>query len=121
MPLEGREGRNPFYYVENFERILDTVIHRYADLLTGGERSFADDLRALPLGARCLYIRLLSRVGPWFRRDHLRYDEISDLDAAIDALAARGLLDLAPGSGAAALLPYLIRDELAAIGDDFGV
>jgi hypothetical protein len=121
MTLDGRPGARLPYYVENFERILDTVLDRYSDLLDAAERAFADDLRALGIEARSLYVRLVSRVGPCFRRDHLRYDEVPELDRAIDELAAAGFLDTSPGTEPAHLLPYLHRAELEALGARFGV
>lgn len=116
MAVEGGDaGRNPTYYADNFDRILDTVAARYGDLLTAAEHAFRDDLRALSLAARCLYVRLVSRVGPYFRRDDLRYEEIPDPAGAIEELAAAGLLDLAPGAEPAALLPHLLRAEIEEI------
>lgn len=109
MPPE--PARAP-YYLDGFERMLDTVVDRYGDLLTAGETAFARDLGALSVGARCLYARLLSRVGPYFRRDDLRYDEILDLDGTIDELSIRGFLDAAPRVDPRFLLPHLLRREI---------
>jgi hypothetical protein len=113
-------GRAP-YYLENFERILATVAARYDDLLAPPERAFARDLAALALPARCLYVRLVSRRGPFFRARDLRYAEIADLAAAADELAAGGFLDLAPAAAPDRLLLHLRRDEIDAIAADLGV
>ncbi|HVR29903.1 MAG TPA: hypothetical protein VMS86_10270, partial [Thermoanaerobaculia bacterium] len=113
------DGRST-YYVESFQRILATVVSRYGDLLRPDERAFADDVRALPLGARCLYVRLVSRQGPYFRRDDLAYPEISDLDQALGELAARGFVELDPSAAPAALLPHCLRAEIEAIARALG-
>jgi hypothetical protein len=55
----------PHYYVENFLRLCDTVEARYGDLLAEEEQSVLDCFRELPFDARCLYVRLMSRTGPW--------------------------------------------------------
>ena len=59
---------SPTYYLDNFEEILCTVERRYGDLLSTAESAFLVDYRALDRGARCLYVRLLSRRGPLFIR-----------------------------------------------------
>lgn len=100
------------YYVDNFQTVLDTVVERYHDLLHPAERDFASDFSCLSVDARRLYVRLISRKGPTFRRDRLSYREIGDLDAAIDELADRGFLDPAPAASAAELLGLLLRPEL---------
>ena len=117
----GLEGGSSTYYLDNFERILAAVGERYGDLLTAGEQAFADDLRALTLGARCLYVRLISRRGPYFRRDDLRYDEIDDVGTAIGELAAAAFLDPEPAAAPEELLPHLVRAEIEAIARGLGV
>jgi hypothetical protein len=76
------------------------------------------DFRACSLEARCLYVRLVSRVGPCFRRRDLHYDEIADLDRAIVELAAARFLDTAPDADAAVLLHHLLRAEIDTIAAD---
>ena len=115
----GLDGaRSLTYYVDNFERVVDTVTARYGDLLTERERALGDELEPLSLGARCLYVRLVSRVGPYFRRHDLHYEEIADLEGAIAELAAAGFLDPAPEAEPAALLPHLLRAEIDGIRRD---
>ena len=46
----------------------------------------------LPFAAQCLYVRLISRVGPWFRCRRLVYEELGDLNSAFAALAEADLL-----------------------------
>ena len=55
----------PHYYRDNFLRLLETVESQYSDLLNTEEQQFVEDYRRLPFDAQCLYVRLVSRVGPW--------------------------------------------------------
>jgi hypothetical protein len=80
----------PHYYRENFLRLCDNVQTYYADLLIESEHSFLRGFRALSFTAQCLYIRLISRTGPWFRESRLSYAELGPLQAALDELLEQG-------------------------------
>ncbi|MCP3957659.1 MAG: VRR-NUC domain-containing protein [bacterium] len=101
------------YYVDNFELLLKTVTERYRDLLLDEELGFCRDFDGLSVAAKRLYVRLISRKGPHFRRDRLVYDEISSLEAATVDLEAAGFVDRAPEVDPEKLLPLLLRAELA--------
>lgn len=101
------------YYLENFETLLADVEGRYSDLLTPAELGFLIEFRALSENARRLYTRLLSRRGPWFRSDRLRYAEIQSATAA-DELVAAGFAAPAGAGDAAALVEPLRHDPDAA-------
>ena len=81
----------PHYYRDNFLALLATVERQYGDLLIEPETDFLERYRSVPFDAQCLYVRLLSRVGPWFREARLSYAELGGLAGAIDALLAAGL------------------------------
>lgn len=100
------------YYAENVALVLETVAERYGDLLNPAERGFLESFRALSLGARRLFVRLTSRVGPVFRLDLLHYPEIPDLAAAIRELIAAGLLDRAEDAPLEDLAGLLRRPEI---------
>ncbi len=91
MTSDTRVDLTPHYYHDNFERMLQVVEARYADLLSVEEQEVLARIRRLPLNARCLYIRLVSRSGPWFRESKLDYSEITETGEALDALLADGL------------------------------
>lgn len=108
----------PRYYLDNFRRLRDAVLHRYGDLLESGETALLERFAALPETAQCLYLRLVSRVGPWFRASRLRYDEIGDPAPALDALLAAGLAEEARALSPAALGQLFTRAELATLYAD---
>jgi hypothetical protein len=111
-PRTGRRLR-PSYYLDNFETLLADVERHHGALLSNAERAFLDGFRRLPLDARRLYVRLLSRRGPWFRRDSLRYSEI-DCEAACEALLVAGHAT-ASGATQEERLALARRAELAAL------
>lgn len=114
-PIELAEG----YYAENFRTVLDTVVERYDDLLTTDELALAGSWRGCSLSAQRLYVRLVSRKGPCFRRDRLSYDEIPDLGSALEELAAAGLLDHGEEVEPTEHLRVLLRPELDALARGF--
>lgn len=117
MARELEEG----YYLENFERLLATVEERYGDLLRRDEQIFLSSFAALSLGARRLYVRLLSRKGPLVRRDRLEYREIPDLPAAMAELETAGFVDAGRELPAAEHLALLLREELIGLAKELGI
>ncbi|RYZ90565.1 MAG: hypothetical protein EOO68_24445, partial [Moraxellaceae bacterium] len=82
----------PDYYVKNFCFLLEWVDARYSDLLNAQERDFIAAFKQLEHQAQCLLVRLSSRKGPLFRRDKLKYSEITCIDSAAEQLVLTGLL-----------------------------
>lgn len=100
------------YYLDNFIRLLDTVVERYDDLLSPDDSDFVRRFQALDLAPARLLVRLYTRKGPYFRRDKLNYPEIGDLDAALEVLAESDLVDPAPRLTAGELARLLTLAEL---------
>lgn len=98
------------YYLTNFLTVLADAEARYGDLLTEEERGTLDQFRSLSLGAQRLYVRMLTRRGPWFRRDGLHYTEIGDPDACLGELLEAGFCEAE--ASLADLLPLLARADL---------
>ncbi len=98
------------YYLSNFLTVLADAEARYGGLLTEEERATLNQFRSLSLGAQRLYVRMLTRRGPWFRRDGLRYAEIGDPDACLGELLEAGFCEAEPGL--TDLLPLLARADL---------
>jgi hypothetical protein len=67
----------------------------------------------LSLDARALLVRLVMRQGDLFRRSTIRYDEIADLEAAIDALISLAWLDPSPKLALDDLFRLCTRAELS--------
>ena len=76
----------PYYYRDNFLRLCDTVEAQYDDILDDGDHALLRRFRNLQFNAQCLYIRLTSRTGPWFRESKLLYEELGDPGPAVDEL-----------------------------------
>ncbi|NWC08475.1 VRR-NUC domain-containing protein [Pseudomonas agarici] len=81
---------DPFYYLNNFQHVLDWLAQRYADLLNEQEWAFIEDFSALPKISRALLVRLVMRKGEHFRASKLNYGEIGDSEAAVMPLLALG-------------------------------
>ncbi len=82
----------PHYYRDNFLDLSATVEAQYGDLLSEDESDFLCRFRQLSRDAQCLYVRLVSRVGPLFRLSKLDYPEIASVPDALGQLAANGLV-----------------------------
>ena len=80
------------YYLDNFLYFTEFVQNHYSDLLNSTEDRFCAEFSDLSLAEQRLFVRLISRKGPYFRTDKLRYDEIDNLDLALDGLVERGFV-----------------------------
>lgn len=93
----------PHYYRDNFLALCDTVEAQYGDLLAPPELQFLQRFRGLPFDAQCLYVRLVSRVGPWFRESKLAYPELGPIAPIVDCLGGAGMVEMAAGLSPAEL------------------
>lgn len=82
----------PDYYLNNFLFLVDWVVLRYDDLLHKDEHQVIQTFRQLERGSQCLFVRLSSRKGPFFRADKLAYAEIESIEHAANCLIAAGVL-----------------------------
>ncbi len=104
-----------FYYLDNFELVLDWVRSRYDDILLEHERQFIADFFTLPQTSRALFVRMVMRKGEFFRASKLQYDEIGDATAAVHALLDLGWVEQDPLMSLDALFEFLAKPELAAV------
>lgn len=102
----------PHYYLDNFVRLCRAVEARYGDLFTGDERAVLECFHNLSCESQCLYVRLISRTGPWFREGKLQYREIGSLDTPIDELLETNMAMLAENLDAEELSALFTRAEL---------
>ncbi len=106
---------NTFYYLDNFQRVLDWIGERYSDLLTEDEHAFLAAFPALPQPARALFVRMVMRKGELFRATKLNYPEIGCPVAAAQALVPTGWIGLDPVLSLDELFDLLTKPELAAV------
>lgn len=104
------------YYLINFLTVLTDAEARYGDLLLQDEQAILERFRILSLGAQRLYVRMLTRRGPWFRCDGLVYPEIGYPEPFFAELIQADFCEAQPSL--ADLLPLLTRaDTLQALTD----
>jgi hypothetical protein len=103
------------YYLRNFEALCDTVQSQYEDLLHAEELEFLRHFRELSETARCLFVRLVSRVGPLFRPEKLSYPELGPLTETLAELLDSGLLVPEPAPALEELFRLCRKDEILQI------
>ncbi|MRV73898.1 VRR-NUC domain-containing protein [Duganella sp. FT92W] len=104
---------NPFYYLDNFQQVLQWIAARYDDLLDNAERAFLAQFAALPQPSRALFVRMAMRKGVLFRASKLDYPEIGDTAAACAPLAELGWVDREPVLALDDVFAVLQKPELA--------
>jgi VRR-NUC domain-containing protein/Fanconi-associated nuclease 1-like protein/Fanconi anemia protein nuclease-like protein len=102
----------PFYYRDNYLRLCDTVEAQYGDILSAAESAFLQTFRRLDFKAQCLYVRLISRTGPWFRESKLAYDELGPIPPILDTLLANEMVEEADELSVQELGKLFTRSEL---------
>jgi hypothetical protein len=105
---------NEFYYLDNFQRVLDWIAERYADLLIDDEHAFIAAFPRLPQPARALFVRMVMRKGTLFRASKLNYAEIGCPVEAARALLPNGWIESDPVLTLDELFDLLAKPELAA-------
>ncbi|MDA0383950.1 VRR-NUC domain-containing protein [Vibrio owensii] len=86
----------PDYYLDNFFKLTQHATEWYSDLLSEDEHQWLSAFKSLSKPAQCLLVRLYSRKGCWFRSDKLNYQEIENIQSALDELATHGFVSLSP-------------------------
>lgn len=103
-----------FYYLQNFERALAWLAERYDGLLSDREVAFIRSFSALPATSRALLVRLIMRRGPVFPTSRIQYEEIGDLDAALEPLCELGWVDCDPSLTITQVCSLMTKPALAA-------
>ena len=106
---------NPFYYLDNFQRVLEWMIGRYSDLLTAQERGFIEQFALQPQASRALFVRMVMRKGSLFRASKLRYEEIADTRQAACPLIQAGWVEGDPLLTLDHLFDLLQKPEINAV------
>jgi hypothetical protein len=103
---------NEFYYLDNFQRVLDWIAQRYADLLDEGEQAFIAAFARLPRPAQALFVRMVMRKGSLFRASKMNYPEIGCPVAAAQDLLPTGWIVTDPVIGIDELFELLVKPEI---------
>jgi hypothetical protein len=103
------------YYVTNFHKIIETVKSRYEDLLRESEIEFLRIFCEASPDLQKLFVRLISRKGPWFVVEELEYDEIDSIPNAISEGIESELIGELTRDDIGELLPLLTIRELREI------
>lgn len=77
--------------------------------------------QALPIAARRVWARLVSRVGPWFRRDQVRDPGSDGVEEGLRVLEPAGWVEAGGSLPLAARLALLRHPELVALGEELGL
>ena len=114
--LDPRRPPPAGYYAANLLTVIEAVLDRYRDILTGEERDFGQRLRALTPHSQRLLARLIGRVAARedrvIREDSLNYVEVADVAGALAELADRGFIERCPRMAADAVVALLTRAEM---------
>ena len=93
LPVISNPLEDPFYYLKNFQHVLDWIAARYDDVLNLDEQRFIAGFAQLPGPSQALWVRMVMRKGEHFRASKLNYPEIGDATRAATALLEAGWLD----------------------------
>ncbi|CAN7454227.1 VRR-NUC domain-containing protein [Massilia sp. LjRoot122] len=104
---------NEFYYLDNFQRVLDWIGERYRDLLDTDELAFLAAFPGLPQNARALFVRMVMRKGNLFRASKLVYAEIGCPVEAAHLLLDTGWIETDPLLSLDELFELLSKPEIA--------
>jgi hypothetical protein len=104
---------NEFYYLDNFQRVLDWIAQRYADLLDEEEQSFIQAFGCLSRPSQALFVRMVMRKGSLFRASKMQYPEIGCPVAAVQDLLPTGWIALDPVLELDELFDLLVKPEIA--------
>jgi len=103
---------NEFYYLDNFQRVLDWIAQRYADLLDGEEQAFIAAFAGLPRPSQALFVRMVMRKGSLFRASKMHYPEIGCPVTAAQDLLPTGWIVLDPTLHIDELFDLLVKPEI---------
>lgn len=115
MRLHQRAPPPPHYYATNLLVMVETVLARYADLLTAEERAFGESVRNLNAAAQRLLARMIGRSRALLREDTLRYAEVGDANTALAALQDARLVERNAAAPLPAVFDIFTVDELRGV------
>lgn len=108
-----RDGLPLDYYLQNALYVADWILEKHPALLNEDELATLNTFIALPKEAQCLYVRLLTRKGPYFRSDKLVYAEVPNLAATLELLNEQFTVAMPNSIPTDAFANLLTKPELA--------
>ncbi len=103
---------DPFYYLHNFQQVLDWLLLRYADLLSEQEHDFIHQFGQQPQATRAMLVRMVMRKGQLFRASKLEYAEIGPSAEALAPLVVLAWVDDDAVLSLEQLFQMLRKDEI---------
>ncbi|GAA5194171.1 VRR-NUC domain-containing protein [Ferrimonas gelatinilytica] len=103
------------YYRRHFLRVVDHVRRHRRALMSDALVQWLERFEQVDAEAQCLLLRLLARKGPLFRTDKLHYDEVPEVQVALDALKRQGLVQSVVAIEGERLAELLSLDELKSL------
>lgn len=103
---------DPFYYLNNFQRVFTWLEQRYGDVLSPEEQLFIGEFAALPRASQGLLVRMVMRKGLRFRHSKLSYPEIGDIGSAVEPLLALGWVAEQAPLSLVELFEVLLKSEI---------
>ena len=100
------------YYLDNFNCLVDFVFEHYSHLLNHEETQFYQHYISLPENSQRLAIRLLSRSSDYLRTSKIHYDEIVDINQALEPLYDAEIIAAASTDDVSDWLSVFTRKEL---------
>jgi hypothetical protein len=101
----------PFYYLDNFYKLIKHAGDTYPELLVPAEKAWLHSFAQLSRQAQALLVRMLMRKGELFRSDKLCYDEVGDVQSAAQELEQSGFIKLNPALSARSLALHLLTKQ----------
>jgi DNA polymerase-3 subunit epsilon len=83
------------YYLNHADELFDFVAKQCGSLLSVEHKNYLQGISALSEDARCLLIRCLARKPHFIKLSSLNYEEINDINSAVDELQHNDYLRLA--------------------------
>src|SRR5690606_21685970 len=80
------------YFLRSFQMIVDAVLASYVSLFTQEELDRMAAFQQLSLNARCLFVRMFNRKGPWFPVATLHYEAYMDIPKTLQELKQAGFV-----------------------------
>lgn len=101
------------YYLDHFNEFIDYIESVSGHLLDTPHRTFLERFSELDESSQCLLVRLLNRNVAVIHQRTLKYNEIPDLQGALERLQSRGLIHTVSEKDWPTCLTFFTKDQLS--------